>query len=91
MGGKGGHRPPGSETNFERRSFHAGRIAHGAGERALVHFLNAPLLDRFRKAGKVGLFGHTFRPYSIRLFVLFYQRNFAEMVLKFVPFLPDMF
>lgn len=42
-----------------------------------------------RKAGEDGLFGHTFKPYPNRLFVLFYQRKFNEISLKFVPFLPD--
>ena len=41
-----------------------------------------------RKAGEDGLFGHTFKPYPNRLFVLFYQEKFPEIGLNFVPFLP---
>jgi hypothetical protein len=32
------------------------------------------------------LFGHTFKPYPTRLFVLFCEKNFGEMLLKVVPF-----
>ena len=39
-----------------------------------------------RKVGEDGLFGHTFKPYPNRLFVLFYQRDLREIPLKFVPF-----
>jgi len=42
--------------------------------------------DGVRKAGEDGLFGHTFKPYPNRLFVLFYQRDLREIPLKFVPF-----
>ena len=41
-----------------------------------------------RKAGEDGLFGHTFKPYPPRLFVLFCEKNFGEMLLKVVPFVP---
>jgi hypothetical protein len=39
-----------------------------------------------RKAGENGLFGHTFKPYPNRLFVLFCEGKSPEIPLKVVPF-----
>jgi hypothetical protein len=59
--------------------------------KGLNHGLRATLgggKNGVRKAGEDGLFGHTFKPYPTRLFVLFYQGKFPEIGLNFVPFLP---
>ena len=65
----------------------------GAFDEALSGGLNRGLRTAFssgkdvvRKAGEDGLFGHTFKPYQNRLFVLFYEGKFPEMALKVVPF-----
>ena len=70
-----------------------GISAEGIFDEALAKGLNHGLRATLgsgkygvRKAGEDGLFGHTFKPYPTRLFVLFYQEKFPDIGLNFVPF-----
>jgi hypothetical protein len=67
----------------------ADRVSDEASTRRLNCGLFASLgggKNSARKAGENGLFGHTFKPYPNRLFVLFCEGKSPEIPLKVVPF-----